>query len=90
MWDRVGVQWRSTPLHWAAERGHVKCVTLLLQYGADVTATDHALGRTALHDAAHRGHVDCVAALLQSDALNVDARTKLGRTPLLLVRLARG
>lgn len=88
LWGCGWGQWRSTPLHWAAERGHAKCVTLLLQWGADATATDHALGRTALHDAAHKGHVHCVAALLQSDDLNLDARTKLGRTPLLLVRIA--
>lgn len=42
-----GRQGDNTALHWAAMRGHVEIVKLLLSYGADRTA-QNAQGRTAM------------------------------------------
>ncbi|GJN19932.1 hypothetical protein PR202_gb07250 [Eleusine coracana subsp. coracana] len=63
----------NTPLHFAAAKGHLDIVTLLLEKGADVNArnycgqvarADYLSGRTALHFAAHDGFVRCVRLLL--------------------------
>ena len=65
-----------TPLHFAAEDGHVEVARLLLDAGADVNAAT-ALGRTALHSAAHYcGSVDLVRLLLDRGA-DVNASTSL-------------
>lgn len=47
----------ATPLHLASGHGHVKCVALLLDKGAQVD-TRQAYGQTALHDAAGMGHAE--------------------------------
>ncbi|RLN40840.1 putative E3 ubiquitin-protein ligase XBOS33 [Panicum miliaceum] len=63
----------NTPLHFAAAKGHLDIVTMLLEKGADVNArnycgqvtrADYLSGRTALHFAAHDGFVRCVRLLL--------------------------
>lgn len=58
----------SKPLvHFAAERGHVRTVQILVNKGRYVDETDTA-GRTPLHLAAHHGHVEMVSGLLQLGA----------------------
>uniref|UniRef100_A0A1X7TM22 Uncharacterized protein n=1 Tax=Amphimedon queenslandica TaxID=400682 RepID=A0A1X7TM22_AMPQE len=52
-----------TPLLWAAVEGHTQVVTLLLEKGADVIASDN-VGNTALDYAEARGHSE-VASLLR-------------------------
>ena len=70
------------PLHFAAERGKKKMVSLLVQARVNVDATGNH-GVTALHLAARssrRGAPDCVEVLLAAGA-DIDARTSAGRRP---------
>jgi len=69
-----------TPLHLSAYYGRVSVVRLLLEYGADVEATDSD-GCTPLHLAAFKGHLSVVKLLLEYGA-DVDAIDNDGGTPL--------
>ena len=57
----------STPLHDAAENGHVEIARLLLENGADVNAKINN-GNTPLHYAAIFGHVDILHLLVENGA----------------------
>ena len=73
---------RNRPLHYAAERGHLELVSLLVQARVNVDATGNH-GATALHLAArflHGRTNDCVDVLLARGA-SVNARDRHGRTP---------
>ena len=48
-----------SPLHWAAKEGHLNLVTLLIQRGARVNATNMG-DDTPLHLATAHGHRDIV------------------------------
>ena len=67
------------PLHFAAERGKKKMVSLLVQARVNVNATGNG-GVTALHLAGRRGAADCIEVLLAAGA-DIDARTSAGRRP---------
>jgi ankyrin repeat protein len=56
-----------TPLHYAAERGHVASVQALCRGVADIDARN-IRGRTALRLASLKGHVGVVEALLERGA----------------------
>jgi ankyrin repeat protein len=60
--DRLG--W--TGLHFAAQRGHVDAVRLLLEHGADPNAREVGDNTYALHWAAAEGHVETVRTLLDA------------------------
>ncbi|WP_257456967.1 ankyrin repeat domain-containing protein [Archangium lipolyticum] len=53
----------ATPLHWAALRGHVEVVSLLLDRGADRAVRDTSFNDTPQGWAEHAGH-RAVAALV--------------------------
>jgi len=52
-----------TALHWAASRGHAKCVKLLLEYGADPAARMVG-GWTPAHCAAETGRLNVLKVLI--------------------------
>lgn len=66
-----------TPLHTAAERGHLDCLKALLSHGVDINLQD-SRGMTALHTAAKRGQLDCIKALFD---FGVDPYQKVGCLP---------
>ena len=77
----------DTPLHLAAETGHIEYVKLLLSMpDIDVnaqTVSELIPGRhTPLHYAVRGGHTECVKLLLAQPGINVNAKDKDGYTPL--------
>lgn len=70
----------ASPLHYAAQYGHVETVQTLLNAGIAKDARTK-IERTALHVAAQEGHIDTVLALVTSGA-DVDAKDMLRMTPL--------
>jgi len=70
----------SSALMFAAERGFLPIVTLLVDKGADVNYRN-TYGYTALHAAVSGSHAEVVSALLEKGA-DVHAIEEKGRTPL--------
>ncbi|KAG7258653.1 hypothetical protein CRUP_001742 [Coryphaenoides rupestris] len=54
-----------TPLRAAASRGHLRCLEVLLQHGAEVDSLD-VKAQTPLFSAVSGKHLDCVSALLKA------------------------
>ncbi|HEV7650709.1 MAG TPA: ankyrin repeat domain-containing protein [Actinophytocola sp.] len=79
--------YRGTPLVWAAARGRVAAVRLLLSLGAAPSVTGtfggprHGVGTTALHHAAESGHLAVIEALLDAGADPTIADELYGGTP---------
>ena len=71
-----------TPLHIAAEQGHLEVVRFLVESGAnkDQGTTDY--GTTPLCMAAHNGHLDVVRFLVESGANKDQGQTDIGARPL--------
>jgi len=72
--------WSQTPLHRAAEHGHTKVISLLLDRGANIHAKN-SWGSTPLHPAAWNGQTETVTLLLDRGA-DIQAMNKWGITPL--------
>jgi len=70
----------KTLLHYAANRGHIEIVQLLLERGAKLDIQDKDK-KTPLHEAMAYHH-DKVARLLIEKGANVNLRDKEGKTPL--------
>jgi ankyrin repeat protein len=96
----AGTEGKSTPLMAAAgvgfhqggtvmsEAAALEAVKLAVELGADVNAVN-AIGYTALHGAAIRGANSIVRFLVDSGA-RLDARDKIGRTPLTIAEDGAG
>ena len=78
----------QTALHIAAQHGHDKVVTMLLDAGAEVDVVNDVTGRTTLHVCCVAGHADCVAQLLKRGAKDL-LPDKRGRTALEAARRAK-
>jgi ankyrin repeat protein len=72
----------QTPLHLAAQHGHVQVVERLLKNEADPKIKAQ-FDKTPLHLAAQHGHVQVVELLLQKNA-DPDIKDKEGNNPLLI------
>jgi ankyrin repeat protein len=70
-----------TPLHRAAQSGSADAVTILLEFGADVTARDKELN-TPLHFAAKEGAIEVARLLLEGWPEGVRAQDAKSDTPL--------
>lgn len=57
----------GTPLRLAASYGHLNCVKVLLEHGADVDSLD-VKAQTPLFTAVSHGHLECVRMLLEAGA----------------------
>jgi len=71
-----------TAAHWAALKGRIACLRLLIDAGAQLEAKTSSGGFTPLHLAAQEGHAECCSLLL---AMGSDANactTALGDTAL--------
>ena len=78
MANRADPTFGLTPLGWASLTGDTAIITLLLERGADIGATDGA-GSTPLHHAAYFGQTSAVRLLLDRRA-DPSARDKAGQT----------
>jgi cytohesin len=80
----IGDDDHQTPLMWAASRGHMGVVQLIVQHteGQGLDARD-ADGRTALHGAVRGGHEAVVTFLLSQGAQATNAN-RSGMTPFML------
>lgn len=58
---------RRTALHFAARRGCVEIVELLIERGADVAAADGDKGVTPLMNAVYSDSIECVKAILKAE-----------------------
>lgn len=76
--DSGGAPW--SPLHIAVRQGHLDCVKLLIQAGADVNSVN-AGKHTPLHEAAYRGY-DAVLCELLIRGADPHAKSNQRRSPL--------
>ena len=67
-----------TPLYAAASHGNLKCLSLLIEAGANKDQGTTDLGATPLHIAAHQGHLEVVRFLVEAGANKDQSRTNDG------------
>jgi len=85
---KVSVHTRTStglgPLHLASiTTGGESLVTMLIEAHAGINAVDDK-GNSALHMASRHSQLECMRVLLRANA-NLEAKNKLGQTPLLCV-----
>ncbi|XP_026809600.1 Usher syndrome type-1G protein homolog [Rhopalosiphum maidis] len=70
-----------TPTLWAAYKGHLEALRILVGRGGDPEKCNYHLGQNALHLAASKGHLSCVTFLVGFDvnlwALDLDFLTAM-------------
>jgi ankyrin repeat protein len=71
-----------TPLLLAAKLGFEPILATLLDYGADINATD-PMGNNSLHIAAKYGYPDCISTVLKR-GININAHSQYVPPPLSL------
>ena len=72
----------STPLHNAAQKGHLDVVEYLItQHKCDTMCKDNQ-GSTPLHNAAQEGHLDVVEYLITQHKCDTMCKDNQGSTPL--------
>lgn len=76
----------QTPVHLAAERGHLDILELLVNNGADINARDGKSGRTILHYAAETDNKNLLFFLLKQPQLDINAYTYGHLTPIVLAK----
>lgn len=67
LWNVVGDFDCRRPIHYAAKNGHLECLKVLLEYGADIHSVDIE-DETAITLASLFGHTECVRYLLEQGA----------------------
>ena len=70
-----------TPLHLAAMIGHLKCIEILINAGANVDISSSDNRKTPMHIAALNGHATVVQMLIDAGA-DVNAKDDEGATPM--------
>lgn len=70
---------KHSPLHWAAFKGHLKVLWLLLGQGLSPHERD-TIGNTVLHQSAAGGNLECTKCLL-AQGLDVYSKNDRGHTP---------
>ena len=78
----------NTATHWAASKGHVAALEVLLRAGADVHARNNG-DSTPLHCAALSNQLECAGVLLQHGA-DAALQDEFGDSPLSLAQRADG
>ena len=73
------IQFKQTPLHWAAKRNLYQIISLLVSKGANASAQDE-IGRTPLHVAAIYNNIESLQILLYELA-NPLIKNNQGQTP---------
>jgi len=72
-----------TPLHLAAQHGHLACLSALLAAGAPVHPPADSAVTSAVHAAAAANHLACLQTLLEAGGRSTaQLRDSFGRTPL--------
>ena len=74
--DDVGL----SPLAWAASRGHLECVEVLISAGARLGAAAHTDSVAPLFLALSKGHADCATRLLDARAAVQEVEPLRGQT----------
>ena len=72
-------KFQMTPLHYAAEFGHIKVTKFLIEKGANIEVENED-GNTPLHEAVDGGHFEVVKYLIEKGA-QLDAKNKTNDTP---------
>jgi len=72
---------KHSPLHWAAFKGHLKVLWLLMAPPQNLSHHERdAIGNTALHQAAAGGSLECTKCLM-AQGVDVFAKNDRGHTP---------
>uniref|UniRef100_A0A8C7RRD0 Fibronectin type III and ankyrin repeat domains 1 n=1 Tax=Oncorhynchus mykiss TaxID=8022 RepID=A0A8C7RRD0_ONCMY len=88
---RFGATWQSqdmggcTPLHWAADGGHLAVIAYMIQDGCELDVRDTVSHWTPLMRVSAVSGNPAVASLLIRAGADVNTRDKDGKTPLMLI-----